>query len=104
MNEVDIFFAEQDRRMSVPNEDVDEYIQMRLQKKRYAIRHLSRLACRFIHQDAIADQHRAVSVAQKISWVLGMADRNTSPRSKALHSELHHTLRQSHRYSEFHLS
>lgn len=30
MNDVDDFFAEQDRRMSFPDEDVDEYIQMRL--------------------------------------------------------------------------
>lgn len=43
MNEVDDFFAEQDRRMGIPDEDVDEYIQMRLQgprkKRRYVARY-----------------------------------------------------------------
>jgi hypothetical protein len=38
MNDVDDFFAEQDRRMSIPNEDVDEYIQTRLGKNQYVIR------------------------------------------------------------------
>ena len=41
MNDVDDFFAEQDRRMSIPDEDVDEYIQTRLvvtRKNRYVIR------------------------------------------------------------------
>lgn len=33
MNDVDDFFAEQDRRMSIPDEDVDKYIQTRLAAK-----------------------------------------------------------------------
>lgn len=34
MNEVDDFFAEQDRRMNIPDEDADEYIQTRLAASR----------------------------------------------------------------------
>lgn len=30
MNDADKFFEEQDRRMSIPDEDVDEYIRTRL--------------------------------------------------------------------------
>lgn len=41
MNDVEDFFAERDRRMSIPDEDVDEYIQTRLavtRKNQYVIR------------------------------------------------------------------
>jgi hypothetical protein len=38
MNDIDAFFAEQERRMRLPDEDVDEYIRTRLEalhKDRY---------------------------------------------------------------------